>query len=280
MERGRFSERMGYVKVPIQLESIDGPLRNSIWNLVSSLVIREFIYEAAKAIATDVLRVPTEYVPGQGTRLWLLQQCQKQLDWSQCYDLLEYVVDHAGKFSGRKVNPDVAQQMANGMLEREHSGYRFVGGQLTRISEPVEIEEVERTLTQAASLGLEGVHAHISQALNLFGKRPEPDHRNAIKEAISAVEGAVKLIEGRRGGDLKDALEALSKRLTIHPSLRDGLLKLYGFTSDEDGIRHPILDEPNIGEEDARFMIVACSAVVNWLIVKAEAAGLLKPQGK
>ena len=70
-------------------------------------------------------------------------------------------------------------------------------------------------------------------------------------------------------------MDALVQRLDIHPSLRDGLVKLYGFTSDEDGIRHPILDKPNVGE-DARFMIVACSAVVNWIIAKAERAGALK----
>lgn len=66
-----------------------------------------------------------------------------------------------------------------------------------------------------------------------------------------------------------------------HPVLdprchRDRARKLYGFTSDASGIRHPILDEPNIGEEDARFFIVACSALVNWVIAKADKAGLLK----
>lgn len=62
---------------------------------------------------------------------------------------------------------------------------------------------------------------------------------------------------------LSEALTALSKRMEIHPALKGGMEKLYGFTSDEDGIRHPILDEPNVGEEDARFFIVACSALVN-----------------
>jgi hypothetical protein len=39
------------------------------------------------------------------------------------------------------------------------------------------------------------------------------------------------------------------------------------------------MDEPNVGEEDARFMIVACSAAVNWIIAKAEKAGLLRARG-
>lgn len=52
--------------------------------------------------------------------------------------------------------------------------------------------------------------------------------------------------------------------------------KLYGYTSDEDGVRHPILDEVSVDEADARFMIVTCSAFVNFLVAKAEAAGLVK----
>jgi hypothetical protein len=53
--------------------------------------------------------------------------------------------------------------------------------------------------------------------------------------------------------------------------------KLYGYTSDEKGIRHSLLEEAaKVHAEDARFMIVACSAFVNLLFVKADKAGLLK----
>lgn len=44
----------------------------------------------------------------------------------------------------------------------------------------------------------------------------------------------------------------------------------------EDGIRHAILEEPNVGFHEAKFMLVACSAFVNFLISKAEAASLLR----
>ncbi len=71
-------------------------------------------------------------------------------------------------------------------------------------------------------------------------------------------------------------MEALSAKIEMHSALKAGLDKLYGYTSDKDGIRHPILGEANVDETDARFMIVTCSAFVNFLIVKADAVGLLK----
>ena len=51
---------------------------------------------------------------------------------------------------------------------------------------------------------------------------------------------------------------------------------MYAYTSDEDGIRHAILDETVIDIADAKYMIVACSAFSNYLVAKANAVGLLK----
>ena len=46
------------------------------------------------------------------------------------------------------------------------------------------------------------------------------------------------------------------------PALRVAFPKLYGWTGDEDGVRHVIMDEANVGFAEAKFMIVACSAFV------------------
>ena len=56
----------------------------------------------------------------------------------------------------------------------------------------------------------------------------------------------------------------------MHGAFRDALLKLYGYTSDEKGIRHSLLEETNVDETDARFMIVVCSAFTNLLISRVQ----------
>lgn len=168
-----------------------------------------------------------------------------------------------------------APQLANAVLAREHSGYRFVDGQLAPITSATEIGETEEAADRAAAKGLDGIREQIAQAVRLLGQRPEPDYRNSVKEAISAVEGVVKRVNGSRGGGLHDALEVVSAKIEMHPALKIGLEKLYGYTSDSDGIRHPILEEASVDEAEARFMVVTCSAFVNFLIARAEAAGLL-----
>ena len=50
--------------------------------------------------------------------------------------------------------------------------------------------------------------------------------------------------------------------------------QLYGYTSDADGIRHALLDESDLDFEDAKFMLVSCSAFTNYLKGKAIKAGI------
>src|SRR5216117_670463 len=75
----RFSERVGAVKVEIQIGSISPGLRNSIWNLAGRILPprprednkwNHEEEEAVAAIAEQVLRVPVEDV-GRPPRRWL-----------------------------------------------------------------------------------------------------------------------------------------------------------------------------------------------------------------
>mgnify|MGYP000481197346 CR=1 FL=1 len=54
----------------------------------------------------------------------------------------------------------------------------------------------------------------------------------------------------------------------IHPSMENAFSSMYGYTSDEDGIRHGGIDFKWAPAEDAKYMLVSCSAFVNYLIEK------------
>jgi hypothetical protein len=177
-------------------------------------------------------------------------------------------------------SPADAMALFNQTLETGRSGYRFVNGRLVPISSPVETEAVEEAISSCRHSGLSAASIHIDAALECFSRRPEPDYRNSIKESISAVESVAKLISGHDKGGLKDALQALRKRgVPVHPALEGGFLQVYGWTSDADGIRHALTTEDSrAGFDEAKFMLVACSAFVNYLISKAADAGLLPSQ--
>ena len=56
--------------------------------------------------------------------------------------------------------------------------------------------------------------------------------------------------------------------VVIHSAMKAGFEKMYGYTSDTDGIRHGGIDFTNAPAEDAKYMLISCSAFVNYLVEK------------
>ena len=177
-------------------------------------------------------------------------------EWFEVYDFLEFVVWYY-----RKSNPRLAGFL-NSILERELSGYRFVSGHLTDITSAQELEMLETALTDSR---FPGVAAHLQQALELYANRENPDYRNSIKESISAVESMARIVSGKPKATLHDALKAIEKKKLLHRALKEGFIKLYGYTSDADGIRHAMLDEPNLTAADACYFLLSCTSFINYL---------------
>lgn len=278
----RFSQRIGAVETPsvIQLETVSDALRNSIWNFIVSLFSEgeSGWWTISKLSSQFFFKLPVDELPGNNYRRqeWLKARIFA-MPWYGVYDYVEFVVEWYPRSRVRQTyRKDLLHKVFNQIFEEELSGYRFVGEELVPLSSPAEVAAIEQALATTSSTGLAGAHAHIASALRLLAKRPDPDYRNSIKESISAVEALAKQLGTPSSQGLAGALTELGKKVPIHRALRAGLLSLYGYTSDEGGIRHAMLEEPHLGYDDAKYMAVACSAFVNFLAAKAEAAGILR----
>jgi hypothetical protein len=289
----KFSDRIGVTSPPtsIQIKGISGELRNSLWNLIYKLYTRKsdimrYWSQVAEYIALHFRKIPVDEVPYGDIEccIWIKSYFYG-LDWYKVYNLIEFIVENHVEmtrkehsydygYTNHPIKRDQFERSVNLILQNELSGYRFIAGVLSPITEEVEIKEIEEAVEQSSQVGFEGAHEHIRTSLDFLGKKPEPDHRNAIKEAISAVESVVTQLSGIK--DFGAALDKLSNQINLHGALKSGFKKLYGYTSDKDGIRHAILEQPDVGFNEAKYMIVACSAFVNFLISKANETGLLK----
>jgi hypothetical protein len=277
----RFSERIGAVEAPtiIQLETMSDALRNSIWNCIVSLFDdgEAGWWRIAEHSSQFFFKLPVDELPAYNVRRreWLKARLFG-MPWYEVYDYVEFVTDwYERSRDYPKFRRAQLQAVFNRIFEEELSGYRFVGGELVPLSSPAEVAAIEGALSTTSRTGLTGAHAHIAAALRLLAKRPEPDYRNSIKESISAVEALARQLGTTDSQGLAGALTELGKKIPLHGGLRAGLLSLYGYTSNEGGIRHAMLEEPNAGYEEAKYMAVACSAFVNFLAAKAESAGIL-----
>lgn len=182
--------------------------------------------------------------------------------WNGVYDFVEFLTDW---FPDNEVHRSNKKFIAecNRVLQRELSAYRFIGKQLVRLTTADEIAAVEEARERREPAAV--VSDHLDAALRFMSDRDAPNFRNSIKESISAVESCCSLLAGTTKADLNGALQVLEKRTKLHPALKRAFSALYGYTSDADGVRHALLEESTLSFDDAKFMLVSCSAFINYV---------------
>jgi len=278
----RFSDRVGATAPPKTLivGDISQELRAVLWNLylrsIRHYTDREggfnTVWEVfAEIVATDVTKTPFDTI--RSHQRFLSDTCLKG-PWHDAYNVLELFVHQIGP-QVLKLHPQRLLEAINEILQSEMSGYRFIGGALAPITNPNEIDEIQQARSAAEALALPGVQEHLDEALRKLAQKPQPDFRNSIKESISAVEATARHLATGDTAKLSHALRALEDKTELHGALKQAFLNLYGYASDEDGIRHPIMEQTTVGLPEANFMLVACSAFVHYLILKAQEAELL-----
>ena len=105
------------------------------------------------------------------------------------------------------------------------------------------------------------VKKHYNKAIEKLYK--DRDYANSIKESISSVEAMCQVINGGKEV-LNKALKNL--KIKIHPALEQAYIKLYSYTCDENGARHANgIGEKNATFSEAKYMLISCSAFVNYL---------------
>jgi hypothetical protein len=52
----------------------------------------------------------------------------------------------------------------------------------------------------------------------------------------------------------------------LHKTFKDALSKLYAWTGGQGGICHALMEADSVERQDAQFMLVTCSAFVNYLL--------------
>lgn len=277
---GTFSERLGYKpKKMIQFESVSDTLRNRVWNLFYLSDIQKGGLggkrvnkalsgkPAIEDLIIDKLGLALTLSTGvslENKKLTMLQNHILNCPWNEVYEFIEAHVSSVDDEDRKQ-----RIQEYNALFESEKSGYRFVNGELIPITNNEELTAIE----EAGSTLFDSVNEHIKKASSLYSNISTPDYENSIKDSICAVEAICCIITENKNATLGEALKKLeNKGVKLHKALINSMSSLYGYTSDEGGIRHGSIDFTGATSEDAKYMLIACSAFVNYLIEKWEKA--------
>jgi len=262
-----FSQRNGLSPLPDALkpDAMPSALRNSLWNAYLHWNRSFSDAEYLSALWIGFYKQPIDTIPAKETYHGVSYQPAHQFlrenffkrQWNGVYDFLEFCMGMG--YSGE----DLAQKVDT-IMEKELAAYRVIERRFVQVTDNLEVEALETALSSGSDK-YSGATRHISTALALLSRRDNPDYRNSIKESISAVEAAAKVVSGKEKATLHDALTALGKSGKLHGALQKGYSSLYAYTNDADGIRHALMDEPNLTAADAKYFLLSCVSFVNYL---------------
>lgn len=287
--RGGYSEEAKIISfsVDMQIDDFDERVR---------IVLNNCLYETLKAIFTEGIykyggrieayndfcknilsNVFLESIILEGGCIYDLaviynQYIQKVIiyaPYNEVLDLLWYITNWVNK--NMRCNRDL-YKLFNSLFEREFVGYRFVNGRIVAITDQIEIDSIESICNNNQ---YSGCRAHMQKAVGFLADRQKKDYKNSIKESISAVESICQVITEDDKATLGKALNKIEhKGIDLHPALKSGFASLYGYTSDQGGIRHcEGIFESDVSFEEAKYMLVSCSAFINYLIAENEKFG-------
>jgi hypothetical protein len=275
---GDFSQRMGFVPITpeVQLDDINQELRTAIWNVLLRCYLNGYAPKAGRTYRgvhgsnrqtfamnyyAHLQKRPVDELPSEWSKFVLVLRNNffHEMPWHRVYSFIEFVIQEGGD----KYRQTLLAQF-NGALEREGSGFRLVGGFVTAITSSDELQSIQDAMSKAGAY--RGIGEHLSAAVRMLSDKQNPDYRNSIKESISAVESLAKQITGNPHATLGSALSELEKHHKLHSAFKSAFSSLYGWTSNADGIRHALMDISDLTHADARFMLITCSAFINFAV--------------
>lgn len=280
-KRGGFSDRNGIkpVNTEIQLKDFDERTRVQLVNMVSRLYTSTYNHEFynddgpqnfIKFVLGDVYaqQVDNRKIYNDDNFFKIINETIMKDDYDAVLTLIESIA-RCWEFYLEKngiYRYETIFERVNQVFKQEYVGYRFIGDYISPISDDEEVEAINDALSNP----YQPVREHISKANMLLSDRENPDYENSIKESISAIEAMCEVMTGIHGREatLGKMLKKLEDNgIEIHSALKSAFNTLYGYTSDANGIRHAgDIGGPASTFEEAKFMLVSCSAFINYLI--------------
>lgn len=199
----------------------------------------------------------------------ILKSLIMEEEWNKVFDFLQFVMRHAG------CPPELFDGVCQA-LKAGRAAYTVIpdGPTIIPSATPEEGAAITEAFRLVAEAGFDGARSHLRAAADALNER---DSAGSVRESIHAVESVARRLNADASKALTPALDALAKQINMHPALKAGFSKIYGYTSDKAGIRHALLEgDADVDVVDATFMLGACASFVTYLINKARRSGLIE----
>ena len=266
--KGGFSERKGikHFSDIVQIDDLNERTRNKLYSVISKSFDELYVDydgnlkdEFVEYLYKELFSKTERDIPMWGNDYHYEEVFNTiytiiiQYDYADIFTFIEGIIkflDIADKATYNRYNykNEYIEAISN-VFKKENVNYRIINEKITDIVDEQQISSIEETLNNP----YKEVSRHYSKAIEqLYSLK---DFDNSIKESISSVEAMCQILT-------KNSKATLG----IHPAMKGAFEKLYGYTSDANGIRHANgLGEGDSTFEEAKYMLISCSAFVNYL---------------
>ena len=273
-----FSQRYGYAPVVQQLAlgEITTAFREEIKALLDETIIVGRFNAIENEYADIIQDIFINFYEGNYRKFSrtksfvkdFLDEFVDKCNFFRLFDLLEQLIKDLKQLNtdniGYKKRNENFEFKLKTIVKKHHLAYIIYDGKIKPISNEFEGKTYVAALDETKDTGQLGAHSHLLKAGEQINHQKWAD---SVRESISAVEAICRQIVGENA-TLGSALNEIEKNYPLHPAFKKALSELYGFTSDENGIRHSLLDKSNaaVDEADALFMLGACASFVSYLL--------------
>lgn len=273
-----FPQAWGYEEIPkrLKLEEISDEARTSLWNALYRSVDVPFdddrfsVTAAWERIFYDLHKnSPIDEYQPQLPELEVFEYKKgllKEWNFIKIFDFLQSIMRH------KDCPPEFINDVAE-TFEKCQLAY-IVDKERPATIYPAATKTEGRTILKARKQlhrnGFRGAETHLREAADSINRG---EYADSVRESMHAVVSVARKLDPSSPNSLDKALKALQEKNPLHPALKKGLQALYGYTSDEKGIRHPLIDEEraNVGMDEAIFMLGACASFSSYLLRKCKA---------
>ena len=272
-----FSQANGYEELPqpLALEEISDDARRKLWDLLwdsawyesrGTPVLDSAWIDLFKSSHREFLELPAdEYKPDP---LTLRNRYKSIILWNlplnRLFDLWQVFLRHDScPWSFIEGTVDIFKECRLAYVVDT-----FDPPTILPAATPQEGEALQYALRQLREENYSGAETHLREAgIQINGG----EWAESVRESIHAVESVARVLDPRDANTLDSALKSLEKQIRIHPALKDAFSKLYGYTADEKGIRHSLLEDDTspVDRDEAMFMLGACASFVTYLLGKS-----------
>ena len=267
-----FSQAQGYEEIPgpLKLEQLPPEARTRIWNCFYSHMQECVRGLYLSGIWEKIVREVHERLDGRPLDEWSadfravssgLRQRIEADRFNRVFDLVQFVLRCP------PCPPDFITMMKWTFAECGLA-YAIDDGPPPTIVPTASHEEGQALVDAIGTLrdaGLDGCASHLREAAERIN---ENDWAGAVRESLHAVESVARRLDPGASRGLGPALKSIEKQGgTLHPALVDAFGKLYGYASDEQGVRHALLDrtDSRVDRDLAVFMLGACASFASYL---------------